>query len=128
MVRWPNPKNLSMSRIKAARLAAARARHIAQPSDKKRTAWEFAALIWSRLTTVALNVVGVVGVGFVAYLLWESVTQKVISIAPISVPKELVDGGYTPDVAAERLESALNNIVTVASPRGWAEVASGLIH
>ena len=49
--------------------------------------------------------------GFVFYILYQSVTQKVISIAPISVPKELADHGYTPDVAAERLQDALNDII-----------------
>jgi hypothetical protein len=46
--------------------------------------------------------------------LWESVTQKIISIAPIAVPKELADSGYTADVAAERLRDALNDIVAGA--------------
>ncbi|MGH7784112.1 MAG: tetratricopeptide repeat protein, partial [Candidatus Binatia bacterium] len=79
--------------------------------------------MWSGLGTFPLKLGGVLGFTFVAYILWESITKTVISIAPISVPQVLATNGYTSDVAAERLESALNNIVTVASPRGWAEVA-----
>src|SRR5208283_420597 len=115
MVRWPNPKNLRMPHLKAAKLAAARARH--KPSDKSRTAWEVAELYWNRFTALALNGVAILAAGFIFYVLWESVTQKVISIAPISVPKELADSGYTADVAAERLQDALNDIVTRAHSR-----------
>jgi hypothetical protein len=62
--------------------------------------------------------------GFALYILWESVTQKVISIAPISVPKDLADKGYTSDVAAERLQDALNDIVTrTHSMKGGPDVA-----
>jgi tetratricopeptide (TPR) repeat protein len=122
MANWPRPKNLILSRIKAARLAAARARH--KPSDKKRTAWEVAELYWNRFTTLAINGGAILAAGFVLYILWESITQKVISIAPISVPKELADDGYTPDVAAERLKDALNEFVTRAhSVKGGPDVA-----
>jgi Tfp pilus assembly protein PilF len=55
--------------------------------------------------------VAILAAGFVFYILYQSVTQKVISIAPISVPKELANNGYTPDVAAERLQDALNDII-----------------
>ncbi len=109
MVRWPNPKNLSLPRIKAARLAAARARH--NPTDKKRTAWEVAELYWTRFTTLFRNGVALLVACFGLYILWLSVTQKVISIAPIAVPKILADGGYTSDVAVERLQSALKGIL-----------------
>jgi tetratricopeptide (TPR) repeat protein len=115
MVRWPNPKNISMSRIKGAKLAAARARH--KPSDKKRTAWEFGELYWGRFATLFRNGVAILIVGFGVYILYQSVTQKVISIAPISVPKGLADSGYTADVAAERLQDALNDIVMRADSK-----------
>jgi hypothetical protein len=112
MVRWRNPKIFTLPRIKAARLAAAKARR--KPPDKKRTAWEFGELYWNRCVTLAINGVAILAVGFVLYILYQSVTQKVISIAPISVPKEMADEGYTPDVAAERLKDALSDIVTRA--------------
>ena len=114
MVRWPNPKIFALPRIKAARLAAARARH--KPPDKKRTAWEVGELYWNRCVTLAINGLAILAAGFVLYILYQSVTQKVISIAPISVPKELADDAYTPDVAAERLQDALNNMSPVLIP------------
>jgi tetratricopeptide (TPR) repeat protein len=95
-----------------ARLAAARARR--KPADKKRTAWEVGEFYWNRFATLAKNGVAILAVGFVGFILWQSIFQKVISISPISVPKELADEGYTPDVAAERLEDALNEIVASA--------------
>src|SRR5208283_774718 len=115
MVRWPNPKNLRMPHLKAAKLAAARARH--KPSDKKRTAWEVAELYWNRFTTLFRNGVAILIVVFGVYILYQSITQKVISIAPISVPEGLAKSGYTADVAAERLQDALNAIVTRAHSR-----------
>ncbi len=117
MVRWPNPKNLRLPRKKAARLAAAKARHITKPADKKRTAWEFGALVWNAhvafwrdLTAIALGIVGFFGVIAAAVLLYKAVYDPGIAIAPISVPKELADEGYTPDVAAVRLRTALNDV------------------
>ncbi len=124
MVRWPNPKNLTLPRIKAARLAVARARHSVKPPDKKRTAWETGELYWGRFATLAINGAAILVAGFGLYILWVSVTQKVISIAPISVPKDLADSGFTADVAAHRLEDALNDIVTRApSVREGPDVA-----
>jgi tetratricopeptide (TPR) repeat protein len=123
MFRWPNPKNFTRSRLKAARLAAARARH--KPSDTTRTAWEVAELYWARFVTLTKNGVGILAAGFALYIAWESVTRKVISIAPISVPKVLATNGYTSDVAAQRLQSALNDIVKVAHSvkKGGPDVA-----
>ena len=122
MVRWPNPKNLRLPRKKAARLAAAKARH--KPADKRRTAWEFGELYWTRFATLFRNGVAIVIVGFGAYILYQSVTKKVISIAPIAVPQDLAKDGFTADVAAERLEDALNDLVTRAhSRRGGPGVA-----
>jgi hypothetical protein len=61
--------------------------------------------------------------GFVLYVLWQSVTEKVIAIAPISVPEQLAVNGYTTDVATERLQGAFNDIVANASGSGWPDVA-----
>jgi hypothetical protein len=122
MVRWRIPKLLHLPRIKTARLAAAKARR--KPSEKKKRAgWETAELYWNRFLTVALNSLGVLAGGFVLYVLWQSVTQKVIAIAPISVPQQLAVNGYTTDVATERLQGAFNDIVVNASGSGWPEVA-----
>ncbi len=122
MVRWPRPKNLIHSRTKAARLAAAKSRH--KPADKKRTAWEVAEFYWNRFAKLAINCGAILVAGFGFYILWVAVTQKVISIAPISVPRDLADNGFTADVAAHRLEDALNDIVKRArSVREGPDVA-----
>jgi hypothetical protein len=108
--------------MKAARLAAAKGRH--KPADKKRTAWEIAELYWNRFAKLTINCGAILVAGFGFYILWVAVTQKVISIAPISVPKDLADSGFTADVAAHRLEDALNDIVTRAhSVREGPDVA-----
>src|SRR5450631_4223208 len=112
------------TRIKAAKLAAARGRHIAKPPGKQRTAWELAELCWARFTTVALNAVAILVAGSLLYVLLQSVSKKIISIEPISVPQVLVANGYTPDVAAERLEGVLIDIVNrVRSKQGGPDVA-----
>ena len=121
MVRWRQPKYLTLPRIKAARLAAAKARR--KPYKKERSAWETAALYGNRIRAIALNCLGAVAGGFVLYVLWQSVTQKVIAIAPISVPQQLAANGYTTDVATERLQGAFKEIVANASGSGWPDVA-----
>jgi tetratricopeptide (TPR) repeat protein len=124
MVRRLNPGDFSLSRIKAAKLAAARARRVAEPPGKQRTVWELGELYWARFTKVALNAAAILVAGFLLYILWQSVSKKVISIAPISVPQGLAANGYTPDVAAERLKGALNDIVNRAhSMPGEPDVA-----
>jgi tetratricopeptide (TPR) repeat protein len=120
MARW-RPNLLHLPRIKAARLAAAKARR--KPPEKKRTGWQTAALYWNGFREVALNCLGVLAGGFVLYVLWQSVTEKVIAIAPISVPQQLAVNGYTTDVATERLQGAFRDIVASASGSGWPDVA-----
>jgi hypothetical protein len=44
--------------------------------------------------------------------MWHEITRTVIAVAPISVPKSLESNGYTAEVAAHRLRSALNKIIT----------------
>jgi hypothetical protein len=68
--------------------------------------------------------VAILVAGFLLYFLWQSVSKKVISIAPISVPQVLAAKGYTRDVAAERLKGALDDIVNRAhSMPGEPDVA-----
>lgn len=50
----------------------------------------------------------------VALALWQ-MTKDTIYIQPISVPKTLVDVGYSPDVAARRLQDAMNNVEQLAN-------------
>jgi tetratricopeptide (TPR) repeat protein len=113
MVRRFNPGDFSLSRTKAAKLAAARARRVAAPPGKQRTGWELGELYWARFTKVALNAVAILVAGFLLYFLWH-VSKNVISIAPLSVPQVLAANGYTGDVAAERLKGALDDIVNRA--------------
>jgi tetratricopeptide (TPR) repeat protein len=128
MARWPNPKNISVSRSKAARLAAAKTRH--NPADKERTAWEVAELYWKGfvaffrdLTTITLGLVSVFGFAVAAYLLLNGVRGRVIAVAPISVPQDLATKGYTSDVAAEGLQSALLGIISDAHSVKFPDVA-----
>jgi len=50
----------------------------------------------------------------VATLLVQNLTRRTIAIEPVSVPKELAENGYTPDVAARRLRDAVNVFVAQA--------------
>jgi hypothetical protein len=74
---------------------------------------EAVASFWSGFTTVFVNVAAVITVAFIIYVMWDSVTQKVISVAPLTVPKTLDERGYTPDVAANRLESAIKDTIEI---------------
>lgn len=47
-------------------------------------------------------------------LLTKELTQHRLYIEPISVPKLMIENGYTPDVAARRLRDAINRVVTAA--------------
>lgn len=82
-------------------------------STGSRAIWEVVASYWSRLTTVFVNVAAVITVVFIIYVIWDSVTQKVISVAPLTVPKTLDERGYTPGVAANRLESAIKDTIEI---------------
>jgi hypothetical protein len=75
--------------------------------------WELAGSIWSRLTAVFVNVAAAVTVAFIIYVVWDSVTQKTILIAPLTVPKTLEERGYTPDVVGNRLGSAIKDTMEV---------------
>jgi hypothetical protein len=77
-------------------------------------AWgKIVAIYWERLATVFLNCLAAVTVVFCIYVIWVSVTQKIISVAPIAVPKTLEESGYTSDVAAMRLESAIRDTIEI---------------
>ena len=82
-------------------------------SPGSRAIWQFGASFWSWLTTVFINVAAVITVAFIIYVVWDSVTQKVISVAPLTVTKTLAENGYTPDVAASRLESAIKDTIEI---------------
>jgi hypothetical protein len=68
-------------------------------------------LIWKGLTAALLSILSVVGTTLVIVLLIKAITDKSITIAPISVPKEMVEKGYTPEVVANKLQSAIKLLV-----------------
>jgi hypothetical protein len=58
------------------------------------TSPKYDAVIFRGLLTI--NGIAILAACFALYILYQSITQRVIAIAPISVPKELADYGYTP--------------------------------
>jgi hypothetical protein len=105
-----NRTGFSFSRIKMARLSAAKARVSRRAAREERTLWRrfmrgcmAFATFWKELATFVVSVVSVCAIAIIAVLLWKALTQKTITIAPISVPKTLAESGYTADVAAQRL-------------------------
>jgi tetratricopeptide (TPR) repeat protein len=121
---WNRP-GFSLSRLKMARLSAAKARVSRRKIREDRTVWQRYAHVWQRfiractalatfwkeLAAVVLSVVSVCAVAIILVLLWQVLTKTTIAIAPISVPKILAESGYTADVVAQRLQDALNNVV-----------------
>jgi tetratricopeptide (TPR) repeat protein len=70
----------------------------------------------------ALSLTGwIVGLG-VLVLLFREVTTDQTVIQPISVAKSLEDDGLTPEVAARRLQDAMNAVLFEASTSGGREV------
>jgi hypothetical protein len=70
--------------------------------------------VWSVLTSIALSVVGTLLFLALSYLLYQSVTSSAIEIAPISVPKDLAEKGYTSEVMTLQLREALLDLVKQA--------------
>jgi hypothetical protein len=70
----------------------------------------------------ALSTIGaIVALGFIA-LLFREVTSEQTVIEPISVPKSLADQGLTPEVAARRLQDAMNGLVLNALNSGGSKM------
>jgi tetratricopeptide (TPR) repeat protein len=84
------------------------------PPPRKKRWLKRAALYWKGFAGFFLSLVGVLTVVVVLIVLERRLTQHVIAIDPISVPKSYSDGGYTPAVAAQRLHSAIEDIVVHA--------------
>jgi tetratricopeptide (TPR) repeat protein len=121
MVSLWNRTGFSFSRIKMARLSAAKARLSRRAAREERTVWQRIAQAlatgWKLLATVVLSLAGVFTFAIIAVLLWQALMQKTIAIAPIGVPRMLAESGYTADVAAQRLHDALNKVVEDAHSR-----------
>jgi tetratricopeptide (TPR) repeat protein len=107
--RTKSPSRGEVEPIKPADQPTALAAH----SPGGRAIWELVASCWSWLTSVFINVAAVTTVAFIIYVVWDTVTQKVISVAPLTVTKTLDEKGYTPDVAANRLESAIKDTIEI---------------
>ncbi len=65
---------------------------------------------WKGLTTFLFSAVGVASVLYILFLLWHAGTDQTITIAEISVPNVMVEKGYTPQVVAIQLRSAVNRL------------------
>jgi hypothetical protein len=79
-----------------------------------RRAWKHTGLFWRALSSFTLSLSAMITVVVVATLLVQNLTRRTIAIEPVSVPKELAENGYTPDVAARRLRDAVNVFVAQA--------------
>lgn len=72
--------------------------------------WTAIEKIWSGCAKILTSVVLLASVVLFIYILYQSVTRKVISIEMISVPDDLNKSGFTQMVAAQRLERSLDKI------------------
>jgi hypothetical protein len=79
-----------------------------------RRGWRRARLFWRALTSFTLTLSAVFTVVVIGMLLIQELTRRTIAIEPISVPKELAENGYVPEVAARRLRDAVNAFVVKA--------------
>jgi tetratricopeptide (TPR) repeat protein len=70
--------------------------------------WEVANRWWS------LTIKGILGLAtfsaaiFIMFLFYDVLFHRLVVILPISVPKDMEEKGYTPDVAARHLRDAMN--------------------
>lgn len=79
--------------------------------------WQQLASLWSLARTIVVNVAAATAfIGFGA-LFYRSITEPSITIAPITTTKSLVENGYTPEIASEKLRIAINKIFENAPTR-----------
>jgi tetratricopeptide (TPR) repeat protein len=126
MISLRRSPGLSLSRIKMAKLSAAKARVSHRDAREERTVWQrigqALATCWKLLATAVLSLASVLTFMFIAALLWDDLTEKTIAISPIAVPRMLVENGYTADVAAQRLQDALKKVAEDAHDEQGTEV------
>jgi tetratricopeptide (TPR) repeat protein len=126
MARLWNRRGFSFSRLKTARLSAAKARVSRRAAREERTVWQrigqALATAWKLLVTAVLSLVSVLTFMFIGALLWDDLTEKTIAISPIAVPRILAENGYTADVAAQRLQDALKKVADDAHAEHELEV------
>jgi len=126
MISLRRSPGLSLSRIKMAKLSAAKARVSHRDTREERTVWQrigqALATCWKLLATAVLSLASVLTFMFIAALLWDDLTEKTIAISLIAVPRMLVENGYTADVAAQRLPDALKKVAEDAHDEQGTEV------
>jgi len=100
MVSLWNRTGFSLSRIKMARLSAAKARVSRRAAREERTIWQrisqALATGWKLLATVVLSLAGIFTFAIIAALLWKALTENTIAIAPIAVPRMLAETATRP--------------------------------
>jgi tetratricopeptide (TPR) repeat protein len=81
--------------------------------DKKHW-WEVANLWWNLTVKGILGLATFSAVIFIMLLFYDVLFHRLVVILPISVPKDMEEKGYTPDVAARHLRDAMNRYVVDA--------------
>ena len=110
------PDDPFIARMEAKRQAEWRARIAREAERDKPGALGWAKplgwlrLIWNGLPPFLLSLSSLAGLALAFYVLAKAVWEPKIAIAPIPIPKSLADKGYTPEVVAERLQSAVNKL------------------
>ena len=102
------------SRLRRARIGRTlhrREAELVKGSDEQVLLLSRAAGGWRLVKAFVLNTVGTLIFLGALILLYKAVMRPSIAISPISVPKELADKGYAPEVIALQLQRALKKIV-----------------
>jgi Tfp pilus assembly protein PilF len=76
--------------------------------------WGVLASFWMASPKLLLNLLSAVAVVAICLLLIQSLWLRTIVVDPISVPRAMAEGGYTPEVAAQRFRDALNKFTNDA--------------
>ena len=123
MVERPKPDDPFITRMEAKRQAEWEARLARETTNDKITASACKKLggwvkyLWKELPAFVLSfssLLGLAGLLYVCWFLVKAVWEPLIAIAPIPIPKELAERGYTPEIVAERLHSAMTKLGKVA--------------
>src|SRR5258708_19700257 len=73
--------------------------------------WETANRWWTFVIKGVLGLAAILTFAVITNLLYEALFNRSVVIEPISVPKDLEDKGYTPDLAPLHLLLAINKYV-----------------
>jgi tetratricopeptide (TPR) repeat protein len=92
-------------------------RTAARKDGKATLAWGYVKSFCAGCYYLTTWLFWIIAVAVVATILIQGLSQHATVIAPISVPKVLADGGYTPEVAGRRLRDAMVQYASIASTR-----------